>query len=103
MEAVRRVHAQHPDIRVLLSTSIQISNLTRREADLAIRNLSCQAWRAAAGHGVRRPCAGDVPAVRAAGLVRYLLRRTHGQWPCRHRIEFGADDHRGRGGWPGHR
>ena len=28
MEAVRRVHAQHPDIRVVLSTSIQISNLT---------------------------------------------------------------------------
>ena len=39
MEAVRRVHAQHPDIRVVLSTSIQISNLTRREADLAIRNV----------------------------------------------------------------
>lgn len=39
MEAVRRVHAQHPDIRVTLSTAIQLSNLTRREADLAIRNL----------------------------------------------------------------
>lgn len=39
MEAVRRVQAQHPDIRVVLSASIQISNLTRREADLAIRNL----------------------------------------------------------------
>lgn len=39
MEAIQRVHAQHPDIRVVLSTGIQISNLTRREADLAIRNL----------------------------------------------------------------
>ena len=39
MEAVRRVHVQHPDIRVVLSASIQISNLTRREADLAIRNV----------------------------------------------------------------
>ncbi|QVQ26897.1 LysR family transcriptional regulator [Achromobacter deleyi] len=39
MEAIRRVHALHPDIRVVLSTSIQISNLTRREADLAIRNI----------------------------------------------------------------
>ena len=39
MEAIRRVHAQHPDIRVTLSTAIQLSNLTRREADLAIRNL----------------------------------------------------------------
>ncbi|MGY6271458.1 LysR family transcriptional regulator [Achromobacter denitrificans] len=39
LEAIRRVHAQHPDIRVILSTAIQLSNLTRREADLAIRNL----------------------------------------------------------------
>ncbi|QKH37424.1 LysR family transcriptional regulator [Achromobacter pestifer] len=39
MEAVRRVHAHHPDIRVVLSTAIQLSNLTRREADLAIRNI----------------------------------------------------------------
>jgi len=39
MEAVRRLHLQHPDIRIALSTSIQLSNLTRREADLAIRNV----------------------------------------------------------------
>ncbi|CAB3729836.1 MULTISPECIES: LysR family transcriptional regulator [Achromobacter] len=39
MEAIRRVHVHHPDIRVVLSASIQISNLTRREADLAIRNV----------------------------------------------------------------
>ena len=39
MEAIKRVHAQHPDIRVTLSTAIQLSNLTRREADLAIRNI----------------------------------------------------------------
>ncbi|APX75719.1 LysR family transcriptional regulator [Achromobacter insolitus] len=39
LEAVRRVHTHHPDIRVTLSTAIQLSNLTRREADLAIRNI----------------------------------------------------------------
>ncbi|WP_313690753.1 LysR family transcriptional regulator [Achromobacter mucicolens] len=39
MEAIKRVHAEHPDIRAVLTTGIQISNLTRREADLAIRNI----------------------------------------------------------------
>ena len=39
MEAVKRLHARHPDITISLSTSIKLSNLTRREADLAIRNV----------------------------------------------------------------
>src|SRR5690606_33448562 len=39
LEAVRRVQAAHPGIRVLLSTSTRVTNLTRREADLAVRNV----------------------------------------------------------------
>jgi DNA-binding transcriptional LysR family regulator len=37
--AMQKLHAQHPDIRVVLTTSTEISNLTRREADLAVRTL----------------------------------------------------------------
>ena len=37
--AMQKLHAKHPDIRVVLTTSTEISNLTRREADLAIRTL----------------------------------------------------------------
>jgi DNA-binding transcriptional LysR family regulator len=39
MVAMQRLHAVHPDIRVVLSTSTQVSNLTRREADLAVRTI----------------------------------------------------------------
>ncbi|HWX01592.1 LysR family transcriptional regulator [Collimonas sp.] len=39
MTAMRRLHALHPDVRVVLSTSTQVSNLTRREADLAVRTV----------------------------------------------------------------
>ena len=37
--ALQRLRALHPDIRVVMSTSTQLSNLTRREADLAVRTL----------------------------------------------------------------
>ncbi len=37
--AMQRLHAMHPEIRIILSTSTEISNLTRREADLAVRTL----------------------------------------------------------------
>ena len=37
--AMQRLHVMHPEIRVVLSTSTEISNLTRREADLAVRSL----------------------------------------------------------------
>ncbi|GJI99744.1 transcriptional regulator [Duganella rhizosphaerae] len=37
--AMQRLHILHPEIRVILSTSTEISNLTRREADLAVRTL----------------------------------------------------------------
>lgn len=37
MSALKRLHEIHPDIRVVLSTSTQLINLTRREADLAVR------------------------------------------------------------------
>lgn len=37
VEAMRRLHLDHPDIRIILSTSYDITSLTRREADLAVR------------------------------------------------------------------
>lgn len=39
MPALQQVRRQHPNIRVVLTTSTLISNLTRREADLAVRTL----------------------------------------------------------------
>ena len=39
MGAIAKVQAQHPDIRVLLATSTHVTNLTRREADLAVRSV----------------------------------------------------------------
>lgn len=39
IDAMRRLHDTHPDIRIHLSTSTEIINLTRREADLAVRTL----------------------------------------------------------------
>jgi DNA-binding transcriptional LysR family regulator len=37
--AMQKLHSEHPDIRVVLTTSTEISNLTRREADLAVRTV----------------------------------------------------------------
>ncbi|CAG9167200.1 LysR family transcriptional regulator [Cupriavidus respiraculi] len=37
--AIARLHAAHPDVRVMLNTSTQMLNLARREADIAIRNI----------------------------------------------------------------
>ncbi len=37
--AMRRLHERHPEIRISLSTSTEITSLTRREADLAVRTL----------------------------------------------------------------
>jgi len=39
MPAMQELAAEHPAIRVVLTTSTQVSNLTRREADLAVRSL----------------------------------------------------------------
>jgi Transcriptional regulator len=39
MPALTRVREAHPDIKVVLSTSTQVTNLTRREADLAVRTV----------------------------------------------------------------
>lgn len=39
LDAMRRLHLAHPEIRIILSTGTEISNLTRREADLAVRTL----------------------------------------------------------------
>jgi len=37
--AIERLHAEHPDVRVLLNTSTQMVNLARREADIAVRTI----------------------------------------------------------------
>jgi DNA-binding transcriptional LysR family regulator len=37
--AISRLHAKHPDVRVLLNTSTQMVNLARREADIAVRTI----------------------------------------------------------------
>jgi DNA-binding transcriptional LysR family regulator len=37
--AMQRLHVMHPEIRIVLSTSTDITSLTRREADLAVRTL----------------------------------------------------------------
>jgi len=39
MDAMRRVRAQHPDIRIVLQVNTQLSSLTRRESDLAVRTV----------------------------------------------------------------
>jgi DNA-binding transcriptional LysR family regulator len=36
--SIARLHAEHPDVHVVLNTSTQLLNLARREADIAIRN-----------------------------------------------------------------
>ncbi|WP_233237824.1 LysR family transcriptional regulator [Bordetella sp. LUAb4] len=37
--AVQQVQAAHPDLRVVLTTSMQLTNLARRDADIAVRNV----------------------------------------------------------------
>jgi DNA-binding transcriptional LysR family regulator len=37
--AISALHALHPNVRVRLSVSIQMANLARREADVAVRNV----------------------------------------------------------------
>jgi DNA-binding transcriptional LysR family regulator len=39
IDAIQKLHTKHPDIRVVLTTSTEVSNLTRREADLAVRSI----------------------------------------------------------------
>lgn len=36
--AIARVHARHPDVRVHLDASTQMASLSKREADIAVRN-----------------------------------------------------------------
>lgn len=37
--AITRLHAKHPDVRVLMNTSTQVLNLAKREADIAVRTM----------------------------------------------------------------
>lgn len=39
MAAIRKLHDEHPDVRVLLNTSTQVQNLPKREADIAVRTI----------------------------------------------------------------
>jgi DNA-binding transcriptional LysR family regulator len=57
VEAMQRLHQRHPEIRIVLTASTQLSSLTRREADLAIRTV--------------RPDSPDL-------ISRHLTRRTLG-------------------------
>jgi len=81
MEAVRRLHAQHPDIRISLTAAIQLSNLTRREADLAIRNV--------------RPDSPDL-------IYRHLARREVGLYASRAYVEAHGEPRPGTA-FAGHR
>lgn len=39
MTAMRNLHDEHPDVRVLLDTSTHVHNLAKREADIAVRTI----------------------------------------------------------------
>ncbi|TFW16395.1 LysR family transcriptional regulator [Duganella callida] len=54
IDAMRRLHEQHPDIRIVLTTSTDITSLTRREADLAVRTLKPTSPDLITRHLVRR-------------------------------------------------
>lgn len=66
MRALRDLHDRHPDIRVVLSTATQLTNLTRREADLAVRTV--------------RPTDPDL-------IARHLARRESGLYASREYLE----------------
>ncbi|MDE2288285.1 MAG: LysR family transcriptional regulator [Burkholderiales bacterium] len=54
MSALQRLHATHPDIRMVLSTATHLTNLTRREADLAVRTVRPDSPDLIARHLARR-------------------------------------------------
>ena len=66
MGAMQKLHAEHPAIRVVLTTSTEVSNLTRREADLAVRSL--------------RPTSPDL-------ISRHLKRMETGIYASRHYLK----------------
>ncbi|WP_308925513.1 LysR family transcriptional regulator [Janthinobacterium sp. J1-1] len=54
MAAMQRLHAAHPDIRIVLQVAPQLASLTRREADLAVRAVRPLAPDLISRHLVRR-------------------------------------------------
>jgi DNA-binding transcriptional LysR family regulator len=66
IEAMQRLHLRHPDIRIVLSASTQLSSLTRREADIAIRTV--------------RPTSPEL-------ISRHLTRRTLGLYASNSYLE----------------
>jgi DNA-binding transcriptional LysR family regulator len=57
LDAMRRLHESHPEIRIVLSTSTEITSLTRREADLAVRSLKPTSPDLVSRHLVKRSMA----------------------------------------------
>ncbi|WGG53422.1 LysR family transcriptional regulator [Rugamonas sp. DEMB1] len=64
--ALQRLHVMHPEIRIVLSTTTQISSLTRREADLAVRTLRPTSPDLISRHLTRR----DMGLYATAGYLR---------------------------------
>jgi DNA-binding transcriptional LysR family regulator len=54
LDAMQRLHVQHPEIRIVLSASTEITSLTRREADLAVRTLKPTSPDLISRHLIRR-------------------------------------------------
>ncbi|TAL54938.1 LysR family transcriptional regulator [Pandoraea sp.] len=74
MRALHGLHAAHPEIRMILSTSTHLTNLTRREADLAVRSV--------------RPDSPDL-------ITRHLGRRATGLYAARHYLASRGEPARG--------
>jgi len=81
MSAIGRLHSQHPGIRIVLATSTHVTNLTRREADLAVRSV--------------RPDNPDL-------IVRHLSRRAVGLYASHDYLQRHGEPRQGEA-FTGHR
>ena len=87
--SIARLHAEHPDVHVILNTSTQLLNLARREADIAIRNQKPENPDLVARRLARWPVGRyqylPVQPYRASTLDRvrpYGTREAHVSWCC---------------------
>jgi DNA-binding transcriptional LysR family regulator len=74
IDAMRRLHDQHPDIRVILQVNTQLASLTRRESDLAVRTV--------------RPTSPDL-------ISRHLAKRAAGLYATSEYLEKHGEPHAG--------
>lgn len=81
MSAIARLQSQHPGIRIVLATSTHVTNLTRREADLAVRSV--------------RPDNPDL-------IVRHLSRRAVGLYASHDYLQRHGEPRQGEA-FAGHR